>query len=183
MNADLGGFSTWRTRMVRRLRAAQMDGLDGEAAQLAAELMGAHILLGERRLGTAEEQRAYLLARSTGTPLPELAAVGLDTNTWPAPPHSSPALAEPESASPATEERIMSLFRSAGPLGDRRLPGPRYEVRHRPEDGQRYKGRPLPWAIWDTREDLPVSYHCDQELAEYQAEQASERFARRSRPG
>lgn len=137
-----------------------------------------HIALGERRIGTGQEQATYLLARSTRTALPELLTVGIDTNFWPAPPNS-PVSAEPYPASPDTERQITDLFQSAGPLSDRHATEPRYEARYRPQDGQRYKGDPLPWAIWDTQEDLPVAYHGDQELSEYQADLATAAYEKK----
>lgn len=173
--------SAWRFHAIQRLMAARSSGHDTEAEKVAAELRDVHVALGERRVGTREEQSTYLLARSTRTPLPELVAVGINTNDWPLPPHVSPTLAEPLPVSPATEERITNLFRSAGPLGDRRPPGPRYEARYRPQDGQRFQGKPLPWAIWDTELDQAVSYHPDRDLAEYQAGQAAEQYAGRQR--
>ncbi|WP_030372373.1 hypothetical protein [Streptomyces rimosus] len=146
-------------------------------AEILAELRDVHVALGERRTGSPEEQREYLLARSTNTPLPELHAAGINTNDWPAPPHSSPARPGFVSTSRDTEQRITSLFESAGPLGDLQPRGPRYEVRYRPQDRQRYKQVPLDWAIWDTETDLPIAYHQDKELAEYQADNASARYA------
>ncbi|MGC4951009.1 hypothetical protein ACLQ2N_33060 [Streptomyces sp. DT224] len=176
-------IAAWRQRMLLRLVEARRSGDQAQEDKIIGLLIEAHVALGERRTGTSEEQRTYLLARSTGTPLPELAEVGIDTNGWPAPPGSSPARAEPLPVSPDTEERISHLFAAAGPLGDRHPLPPRYEARYRPEDGQRYRNYALPWAIWDTRENLPVAYHGDQDLAEYQAGQASEKAeARRGKP-
>jgi hypothetical protein len=172
-------ITPWRENALLRLVEARRA-RDKQAEQaILNELVEVHVLLGERRVGTSEEQRTYLLARSTGTPLPELKEVGIDTNNWPAPPRSSPARTEPVSVSPDTEARISRLFAEAGPLGDRRPPPPRYEARYRPQDGQRYQGEPLPWAIWDTREDIAVAYHVDKDLAEYQAGQACERLTER----
>ncbi|MET9528148.1 hypothetical protein [Streptomyces coeruleorubidus] len=173
------GITAWRSRAIFRLVEARRAGAQDTEQEIIAELRDVHVALGERRAGTSEEQRTYLLARSTRTPLPELEAVGIDTNAWPQPPHSSPALAEPLPASPDTQQRITSLFAAVGPLGDHRPPAPRYEARHRPQDGQRHKGEPLDWAVWDTELDMPVTYHPDKELAEYQADGASERYTRK----
>ncbi|MEU0857444.1 hypothetical protein ABZ352_18675 [Streptomyces griseofuscus] len=175
-------ITAWRSRAILRLSEARRDGRDDDARQLTDELREVHVALGERRTGTTEEQRTYLLARSTRTPLPELAAVGIDTNRWPEPPHSSPARSEPVPASPDTEQRLTRIFQSAGPLGDRRATRPRYEARYRPQDGHRFQGALLPWAIWDTDLDIPVAYHGDKDLAEYQAESASQRFREKRGP-
>ncbi|PRH80579.1 hypothetical protein C6N75_03490 [Streptomyces solincola] len=172
------GITAWRERALLRLVEARRAGDLDTAKEIVHELVEVHVALGERRTGTSEEQRTYLMARSTRTPLPELAEVGIDTNEWPLPP-SSPMRAEPLPASPDTEQRISSLFAAAGPLGDHRPPRPRYEARHRPQDGHRHRNEPLDWAVWDTDTDLPVTYHPDQELAEYQADGASERYARK----
>ncbi|MGR3934127.1 hypothetical protein [Streptomyces sp. BRA346] len=176
------GITAWRSRAIHRLAEARRNGNQAKAKEIVAELMDVHVALGERRTGTSEEQRTYLLARSTRTPLPELADVGIDTNEWPLPPHSLPALAKPLPASPATEERISSMFAAAGPLTGRRPPGPRWEARYRPQDRQVWRGKPLPWAIWDTELNQAVTYHPDQELAEYQASQASDTLAKRREP-
>ncbi|MBV1940795.1 hypothetical protein KUF83_30130 [Streptomyces sp. BV286] len=177
--AEAEGISAWRSQAIDQLAKARRDHGPGDnnIQDIVAKLRTVHIALGERRTGTSEEQRTYLLARATGTPLPELMAVGLDTNNWPAPPHSSPALAEPQPVSPDTAERIAHLFASVGALNDR--PKPRYVTEYRPEDGERYRGQPLPWAIWDTAEDIPVAYHSDKDLADYQAGKASDRLSRR----
>ncbi|MFD9248352.1 hypothetical protein [Streptomyces bottropensis] len=176
------GITAWRSRALLRLADARRTRDHAAAKEIVAELLDVHVALGERRTGTSEEQRTYLLARSTRTPLPELAAMGIDTNEWPLPPHSSPALAEPLPASPATEERITSMFAAVGPLTDRRPPGPRWEARYRPQDRQVWRGEPLPWAVWDTELNQAVTYHPDKELAEYQADQASDILAKRREP-
>lgn len=168
-------ITAWRQRALVRLAEARRTGATDMAKEVMDELLNVHVALGERRTGTSEEQSTYLLARSTGTPLPELSVEGIDTNEWPLPPHSSPVVAEPLPASPDTEERISHLFAVAGPLADRRPRPPRYEARYRPEDRQRYRQHPLPWAIWDTREEYAVAYHGDKDLAEYQAGQATEK--------
>ncbi|MEU7228964.1 hypothetical protein [Streptomyces chrestomyceticus] len=170
-------ISAWRERALRRLLSVRRAGRVTDEAEILSELRDVHVALGERRVGTVEEQRAYLLARSTDTPLPELLAVGIDTNDWPVPPHSSPARPDSVPTSPGTEQRITNLFESAGPLGDPQPRGPRYETRYRPQDRQRYKQVPLDWAIWDTETNIAIAYHQDKELAEYQADNASARYA------
>ncbi|MFF4188133.1 hypothetical protein ACFYZ9_33560 [Streptomyces sp. NPDC001691] len=171
-------FTLWRHHTINRLSAARAANDRQTADKLRAELRQMHWALGEREIGTAEEQAAYLLARHTRTAVSELAAVGIDTNTWPRP-TNSPAVASREPAetvvSPETEQRISDLFAAAGPLHDRQSDAtPRFVARYRPQDGQLYQGRPLVWAIWDTASDIAVAHHEDQELAEYQASRASE---------
>lgn len=168
-------ITAWRSHAIERLVEARRTCNQAAERAIVAELVNVHVALGERRTGTTEEQHTYLLARSTRTPLPELAAVGIDTNEWPPPPRSCPASAEPLPASPDTVERLTSIFDAAGTLTDWRPPTPRYEARYRPQDDQRYQGTLLPWAIWDTRENFAVAYHEKQDLAEYQAGQASRR--------
>jgi hypothetical protein len=173
------GITAWRTRAISRLAEARRAGDSSRAQDIAAELEAMHVALGERRVGTTEEQRIYLLARTTNTPLPELSAVGINTNNWPTPPGNCPVLANPLPASRETQERITDLFASAGPLTDRRAPVDRYEARYRPQDGQMYQGQALDWAIWDVQEGVAVAYLPDKDLAEYQAGQASTRVAAR----
>ncbi|MEU3500205.1 hypothetical protein ABZ726_05345 [Streptomyces hundungensis] len=174
-------FTLWRHHTINRLAAARAANDVRAADKLRAELRQMHWALGEREIGTAEEQATYLLARHTQTAVPELAAVGIDTNTWPRP-ANSPAVAsrEPDETevSPETERRISDLFAAAGPLRDRSSDSsPRFVARYRPQDGQLYQGRPLAWAIWDTAAGIAVAHHEDQELAEYQALRASEALA------
>jgi hypothetical protein len=175
-------ITAWRHRKVQAYSTARYSGDMAAAARIAEELRLAHVALGHRETGTREEQNTYLLARSTNTPLPELAAVGINTNDWPEPP-STPTSARTEQASPDTERRISNLFRMAGRLSDREPLTDRYRVVHRPQDDQRDNGTLLPWAICDTTlknsqgEPLPISYHEKRLLAEYQADQASDRYA------
>jgi hypothetical protein len=172
--------------LVKRLFAAQYYDDPETAALITADLQALHVSLGYRRTGTREEQSTYLLARSTRTPLPELMAVGIDTNTWPAPPVPEAAPAgdpEPPSASPDTVRRISRLFESVGRLSDRRRPPARYSAEFRPQDDQRHHGELLPWAICDTEIGLPISYHQEKDIAEYQADQASARYTERRGKG
>ncbi|MER7937829.1 MULTISPECIES: hypothetical protein [unclassified Streptomyces] len=166
----------WRTKKVAELQAARAAGDTAAYERITGELRAIHVALGHRQAGTEAEQNAYLVARVTNTPLPELAVVGIDTNDWPKPPRQSSAAA-PDSASPATESRISTMFERAGLLVSHQPHKPRYSAQWRPGDGQMYHGQPLPWAICDTVTGLPVAYVPDKELAEYQAEQASELFS------
>ncbi|MEU9925050.1 hypothetical protein AB0H51_27845 [Streptomyces griseoluteus] len=172
---DGQSIAEWRNRKVRAYSAACYDGNKDAAARIAEELRQAHVALGHRETGTREEQNTYLLARASHLPLPELAAIGIDSNDWPPPP-AAPAPIQPHNASPATERRISTLFEAAGPLSDRPTPPARYRHVHRPEDNKRFKGRALPWAILDTETGLPLAYFAEEEAAEYQADQASDLF-------
>ncbi|WP_155553599.1 hypothetical protein [Streptomyces sp. E1N211] len=170
-------ITAWRTCMIKGLEAARRHGDNELAERITDELRLMHVALGHRQAGTREEQNIYLMARSTRTPLPELAAVGIDTNEWPPPP-TTPTAAHSENASPDTERRITSLFQAAGRLSDHQPARARYTTEHRPQDNQRHRGRLLAWAICDTATGLPVAYHAEKELAEYQADQAAELLKR-----
>lgn len=170
-------ITAWRTCMVKNLQTARQR-RDTELAEgILRDLRAMHVALGHRQAGTREEQNAYLMARSTRTPLPELAAAGIDTNEWPPPPNT-PIATHVENASPDTERRITSLFQAAGKLSDSQPARARYTTEHRPQDNQRHRGRLLAWAICDTTTGLPISYHPEKDLAEYQADQASALFER-----
>lgn len=177
-------ISAWRSQKVQELSAAKYNGNAEAVDRLVEELRAVHVLLGHRQTGTREEQNTYLIARTTRTPMPELAAVGIDTNTWPEPP-SSPTTFESQHASPATEDRLSRILAAVGPLSDRQQPPDRYRLEHRPQDNKRYHGKAQPWAIVDRETGLPVAYFTDREEGEWQAEQASELFAssRGSRDG
>jgi hypothetical protein len=174
-------ITAWRSRTIGALKSAQRGGREGEAQQITDELEAVHLALGERRTGTREEQQTYLLARRSRTPLPELLAAGLNTNEWPPPPAASPVGGDPVPASPATERRLSGLFEDAGVLARQLRAQPRYQARYRPEDGERYRNRELSWALWDTLEEIPLAYHEDRELCEYQADKASAAYERRRR--
>jgi hypothetical protein len=173
-------ISPRRTSLVRRLAAAQQRGDAEEAQALTEELRLLHVELGARRVGTREEQTTYLMARVTRISLPELTAVGLDTNTWP-PPANLPVPTEVETASPDTERRITDLFHAAGPLSGRREETERYTVEFRPEDNEHHRGVLQPWAFMDREAGIPVFYSDDREWAEYQADRANDRLADRRR--
>ncbi|MFD7764100.1 hypothetical protein [Streptomyces microflavus] len=168
-------ISARRSNTISEIRTARQAGRHHVVKRLEDELREMHVALGERRAGTKSEQTTYLLARSSSTSLPELLAVGIDSNLWPPPPSTSSRPA-PLPASPDTERRITDLFAATGQLPDRLPRNSRYVARHRPQDGQRYHEKPLNWAIWDTETNQPVAWHADKELAEYQADLASERF-------
>ncbi|WP_330335683.1 hypothetical protein OHS33_38540 (plasmid) [Streptomyces sp. NBC_00536] len=174
-------IAAWRSSTLCQLRLARGEGSTEAEQRILDELVSVHVALGQRLVGTREEQNTYLMARSTSTPVPELLEAGIDTNGWPAPPHR-PAVAEPRPASPATEQRITDLFQAAGTLVDTLPVGPRYQTRFRPEDGHRFHNEPLHWALWDTHEDIPIAYHPDRDLCDYQAAMASEAFANRRKP-
>ncbi|MEU5181181.1 hypothetical protein AB0G49_14125 [Streptomyces longwoodensis] len=172
-------ITAWRTQMVRQLAAARERGDVQTAHAIERKLLIAHLEVGRREAGTRDEQNTYLLARLTRTPLPELKTVGIDTNTWPEPP-KTPSVHGPQNASPDTERRIRDLFREAGPLSDRKPPAARYRVDYRPQDNERHHGELQAWAMIDTETNLPVAYFAEQDWAEYQADQASDRFAQAS---
>ncbi|MFI9052496.1 hypothetical protein [Streptomyces sp. NPDC053427] len=174
-------ITAWRSRTIEALETARRVGREDQVQQIAEELEAVHVALGERRTGTREEQTTYLLARRSRTPLPELLAAGLNTNEWPLPASASPNGGDPLPASPDTERRLTGLFEDAGTLAHRPRPTPRYEARYRPQDGQRFKNQELPWALWDTQEDIPIAYHGDKDLCEYQADNATTRYERRRR--
>ncbi|MFE1270606.1 hypothetical protein [Streptomyces sp. NPDC058758] len=171
-------FTDWSRSTLRRLAAARAAGHHAEAERAVAELRAAYTRLGAREVGTEAEQNAYLLARHTQTPVPELAAAGIDSNSMPLRTRQDAAgtpLASETEASAETSRRISDLFAAAGPL---RAPSTArttaaYVVEHRPEDHQVHQGAPLPWAIVATAEGVAVAYHGDKDLAEYQAERAN----------
>lgn len=171
-------FTAWCHGNISRLSAAQEAGDQAAAAELVATLRAAYDGLAERRVGTEEEQNSYLLARYTRTPVPELIAVGIDTNTWPMPvrPQQPGSTASEAEASPETSQRISDLFAAVGPLRAPSADKPRYTAEYRPEDQQKHRGVPLPWAIVDTLTGIAISYHSDPELTEYQADRASAAF-------
>ncbi|KIF00907.1 hypothetical protein PL81_38440 [Streptomyces sp. RSD-27] len=174
-------ITAWRSRTLCQLAVVRADHCMEAEQQIVDELVSVHVALGQRQVGTREEQNTYLLARSTSTPVPELLEAGINTNSWPAPPHR-PVVAEPRPASPDTERRITDLFQAAGTLVDTLPVGPRYQARFRPQDGHLFRNEPLPWALWDTHEDIAIAYHPDRDLCEYQAALASEAIAKRRRP-
>ncbi|MER7759498.1 hypothetical protein [Streptomyces sp. NPDC097619] len=175
-------ITAWRSRALDSLRLARESGQGQAEQRILADLRAVHEALGRGLVGTPEEQKDYLFARRTGSPVPELAAVSIDTNEWPLPPSAVPTASGLSRTSPETEQRITELFALTGPLAAGAADNPRYEARFRPEDGQRFQGTPLPWAIWDTQDNIPVAYHGDKELCEYQASIASDAYRSRKKP-
>lgn len=171
-------FTAWCHGTISRLSAAKAAGDETAVTELVETLRDAYEQLGQRRVGTDEEQNSYLLARYTRTPVAELVVVGIDTTTWPMPvrPTQAEPVVEEAEASPETSRRISDLFAAAGPLRAAASNKSRYKAEHRPEDQQKHRGIPTPWAIVDTSTGIAISYHADQELTEYQAERASAAF-------
>jgi hypothetical protein len=172
----VSSFTAWCHGAVSRLSAARAAGDNLKVDELVAALRSTHENLAERSIGTTEEQNGYLVARHTRTPVPQLAAVGIDTNNWPMPHQQAVAPSGDTEASPETSRRISDLFAAAGPLRDRSADKPRYVAEHRPQDGQIHRTVPLPWAIVDTSTGIAVAYQPDKDLAEYQAERAAGLF-------
>jgi hypothetical protein len=165
-------FTATYAPLVEQIRAAREQG-DARAERLVLEqLIKAYVRLGNRELGTAEEQRDYIIARHLGF-LPEtLQELGVDPGKVPMPPGRRSPAAPTDSGATRIAERFAQL-------GAHDEPADRFTVHERPQDGMFYKGQPAPFAVVDTADRLPVSWFPDRDWAEYTAETAS----RLRRPG
>jgi hypothetical protein len=163
-------FTATYAPLVEQVRAARDQG-DERAERLVLEqLIKAYVRLGNRELGTAEEQRDYIIARHLGY-LPEaLQELGVHPDKVPMPPGRRSPAPPPAAPTDSGATRIAERFAQ---LGGHDEPTDRFIVHERPQDGMFCKGRPAPFAVVDTHDGLPVSWHPDRDWAEYTAETAS----------
>ena len=165
-------FRTVEDRLIRRLEEARRSGDAAAEESALEELRQAYIRLGNRTLGTEEEQVAYRISMDFLGQPPRLATLGVTIENLPNPADDPPLhpSRQPPAVSEETRSRVadtLSGFNS-NHFGDFR----RYRVEYRPGDNKRWRGIPLPWALIDAHDGLPVAYYSDQELAELQAEDA-----------
>jgi hypothetical protein len=164
-------FATAYAPLVEQIRAAREQG-DERAEHLVLEqLLKAYVRLGNRELGTVDEQNQYIVARHLGA-LPEaLQELGLKPDDVPMPPGRRRPPPPPQTAAVEDAARIGERFAHLGPDDDE--PEDRFTVDVRPQDGMRYEGRPAPFAVVDTHDGLPVAWYPERHWAETTANTAN----------
>ncbi|MFI8206690.1 hypothetical protein [Streptomyces sp. NPDC085937] len=152
------------SEQVRRARGRRDEKRAHRALQ---ELLTLYVQLGNREVGTLQEQNDYIVARHLGQ-LPEaLQDLGVRPDDLPEPPGRR------RPAPPAVDpERIASHLAHVGAPDDE--PHDRFVVQYRPEDDKRFKGRLCPWAVIDTSDGLPVAWYYDKDFAELTADAVSQ---------
>ncbi|MEU6756079.1 hypothetical protein [Streptomyces sp. NPDC046685] len=162
------------------IRAARAAG-DSTAERAArGRLIDAYGRLGRREIGSTDEQNSYIVSRCLGVLPAVLQELGVQPDELPMPetrrsPTPPAASAPPQPANSAFSgedaARIGDYFAHIGGPDDE--PTDRFAVHDRPDDNMRHLGRPLPFAVVDTHDNLPVGWYADRDLAETMADAAS----------
>ncbi|MFJ2745283.1 hypothetical protein ACIO3O_37125 [Streptomyces sp. NPDC087440] len=148
---------------VQEARTAQ----DAEAERHALDtLLDAYVQLGNRAVGSNDEQNAYIIGRRLGALPEELQALGVTHEDLPMPEVRRGAL---PTSRPDPSAAIADRFARLG--GPEERP-PRYYVEDRPQDNMRHLGRLLRYAVIDSTDGLPVGWYTDRDLAETVADTA-----------
>ncbi|MFK0159095.1 hypothetical protein ACIQVK_44375 [Streptomyces sp. NPDC090493] len=156
-------FAVTSGPLIEQIRTARARG-DGRAAAAALEeLLALYVRLGNRELGTVQEQNDYIVARHLGYVPDVLQDLDVKPDALPEPPgRRRPAPTPP--AGVDTSRIIERLAHLGGPDED---PAERFGVEYRPQDNVVLHGRLQPFAIVDTEEHhLPVSWYDNRNDAE-----------------
>ncbi|MER7952001.1 hypothetical protein ABTY59_31885 [Streptomyces sp. NPDC096079] len=161
-------FTEMSDPLVERVRAAREHGDDTAARQALKELLALYARLGERLVGTVEEQNEYIVPRHLGFLPAVLQSLGVRSGDFPEP----PGRRRPPSPPPALDvERIADRFaligngRGSEDQGED-APG-RFDVAYRPQDNVVVGGVPQNFAVIDTEgSNLPVAWYECRDWAE-----------------
>jgi hypothetical protein len=165
-------FAAKYAPLIDVIRAARERGDEGAAGLALQELLAAYTRLGNREIGTVDEQNAYIVARRLGA-LPEaLADLGVREEDLPMPSRGRPSPPPAADAAAAVRGAVAERFAHIGGPGDEDLPE-RFSVAYRPEDNVRLQGRLQPFAVIDNEDGLPVSWYETRDHAETIAGTAS----------
>ncbi|MEV8344519.1 hypothetical protein [Streptomyces niveus] len=149
--------------LIEQIRTARARG-DEPAATIALEqLLTLYVRLGNREVGTLQEQNDYIVARHLGS-IPDVLQ-GLDIKPGDLP--EPPGRRRPTPAPPAGVDvsRIVERFALLGGPDDE--PADRFGVEYRPQDNVVLHGRLQPYAVVDAEEKhLPVSWYDSRDDAE-----------------
>jgi hypothetical protein len=168
-------FATVSGPLVERIRTARARRDEHTAAAALEELLGLYVRLGNRELGTLQEQNDYIVARHLGY-LPEVLQ---ELQVNPADLPEPPGRRRPAPTPPAGID-VSGIARRLAHLGGHDEPVERFGVEYRPQDNVVLRGRLQPFAVVDTEDhNLPVSWYDNRDDAESIAGTAS----RLRRPG
>ncbi|MGY4935825.1 hypothetical protein ACWD7T_32955 [Streptomyces sp. 900116325] len=157
--------------LAEQIRAARDQGDECAERLVLEQLLNAYARLGNRELGTVDEQNEYIVARHLGA-LPEaMRELGLTPDDVPMPPGRRRPPPPPQAPAVEDAARIGDRFAHLGPDDDE--PEDRFTVDVRTQDGMRYEGRAAPFAIVDTHDGLPVAWYTERHVAESMANTAN----------
>ncbi|MFI6142355.1 hypothetical protein ACIBCC_29715 [Streptomyces griseus] len=165
-------FAARNAALIRQVASARRQGDRRAAEKALQELLTRYTRLGERQVGTDEEQNAYIVARRLGSLPPELTDLGVTDNDLP-PPSSRRAPTPPPAAAEAEQPPAVRRFTRIRADDRDSEQDPRYQVDYRPQDNMRLKGRLLPYAVVDQRDGLPVGWYPDNDWADWIADTVS----------
>ncbi|SEE83630.1 hypothetical protein SAMN05216483_6717 [Streptomyces sp. 2131.1] len=162
--------------LTEQIRTARAGRDERAAAAALEELLALYVRLGNRELGTLQEQNDYIVARHLGYLPQALQDLGVKPDDLPEP----PGRRRPRPTSPTGVDVSRILERLANLGGRDGEPAERFGVEYRPYDNVVLHGRLQPFAVVDTEEhNLPVSWYENRDDAETVAGTAS----RLRRPG
>ncbi|MFJ4085000.1 hypothetical protein ACIP2Z_39405 [Streptomyces iakyrus] len=143
--------------LIEQIRIARGRRDERAAAAALEELLALYVRLGNRELGTLEEQNDYIVARHLGYLPQVLQDLDVKVDDLPEP----PGRRRPPPTPPAGVD-VSSIAARLAHLGGRddEPPAERFGVEYRPQDNVVLHGRLQPFAIVDADEHgMPVSWY------------------------
>lgn len=157
--------------LIEQIRSARGRRDEPAAAAALEELLALYVRLGNRELGTLQEQNDYIVARHLGYLPQVLQDLDVKVGDLPEP----PGRRRPPPTPPAGVD-VSSIAARLAHLGGRDddEPAERFGVEYRPHDNVVLHGRLQPFAVVDTEDhNLPVSWYDNRDDAEAIAGTAS----------
>ncbi|MFI7415249.1 hypothetical protein ACIBU0_42115 [Streptomyces sp. NPDC049627] len=142
--------------LIEQIRTARARGDVFTAEAVLEELLALYVRLGNRELGTLQEQNDYIVARHLGYLPQVLQDLDVKPDALPEP----PGRRRPAPTPPAGVDVTRIAERLAHLGGRDEEPAERFGVEYRPQDNVVLDGRLQPFAIVDADEQgLPVSWY------------------------
>ncbi|MFD9394969.1 hypothetical protein ACFWBB_30855 [Streptomyces sp. NPDC060000] len=149
-------FAATSGPLIEQIRIARSRGDERTAAAALEELVALYVRLGNRELGTVQEQNDYIVARHLGYVPDILQELDVKPSDLPEP----PGRRRPTPTPPAGVDTSLIAERLAHIGGPDDEPPERFGVEYRPQDNVVLHGRLQPFAVVDTEERrLPVSWY------------------------
>ncbi|MFB7403412.1 hypothetical protein ACFCZR_24870 [Streptomyces rubiginosohelvolus] len=158
-------FAARNATLINQVVRARRAGDEQAAARALEELLAQYTRLGQRLTGTDEEQNAYIVARRLGALPAALTELGVREKDLPPPAARRPTVPPVVDATEDdAEARVVRRFASLR-AEDSERPA-RFRVDYRPQDNMRHHGTPLPYAVVDDQDGLPVGWYPDSDWAD-----------------
>lgn len=142
--------------LIEQIRTARTRGDELTASAVLRELLALYVRLGNRELGTLQEQNDYIIARHLGYLPQALQELDVKADDLPEPPGRRRAPSTPPAG--VDVSRIAERLAHLG--GRDEEPAERFGVEYRPQDNVVLDGRLQAFAIVDADErGLPVSWY------------------------